>query len=129
MALDVAFSLTGDTKLMQALSNLAKELPVVALMSLVQSGEEIMTDSKENYVPVDTGNLRASGLVTIDVPNAQVNLSYGGPAIGYAIYVHEIDKNYNNGKSWKYLQAPLMLAQPKIVADLIARLDTALKNL
>jgi very-short-patch-repair endonuclease len=59
-------------------------------LALREEAERIMAISKEQYVPVDTGNLRASGHVK--TPQAvgslvYVDLGYGGAAAPYALCV------------------------------------------
>jgi hypothetical protein len=82
----------------------------VAGRSLYRSGEAIITISKEKYVPVDTGSLmnslQASPPVTTKA-SVRVELSAGGPSAPYAVHVHETNKNYNFGRTWKYLQTPV----------------------
>lgn len=60
--------------------------------ALYRVAQDIMRESKKNYVPVDLGVLRASGFV--DKPKRvgrelSVRLSYGGAAKAYALAVHE----------------------------------------
>ena len=75
---------------------------------LYQVGEVIMTDSKRNYVPVDTGDLRRSGVVL--PPEYQISgevvvkLGYGEE---YAKIVHDRAPSIGQGKV-KYLEKPLI---------------------
>lgn len=60
--------------------------------ALYRQAEKIMADSKNNYVPVDLGMLKASGYVEFpkdDGKTITVTLGYGGAASNYAVYVHE----------------------------------------
>jgi len=73
------------------------------------SGEIIMGEARDIYVPVDTGTLKSTGHVIGPTTNKRtsiVDLAFGGPAASYALEVHETNKAYNNGKVWKYLQTP-----------------------
>jgi len=98
--------------------------------TLYEEGERVMTIAKENYVPVDTGNLRASGYVDqpdYSVGGVTVELGFGGPAgggnvdgdsntqdVGYAVYVHEdLSKHHTVGQA-KYLETPIMDEQANI---------------
>jgi hypothetical protein len=81
--------------------------------ALYQEAELVMTDSKANYVPVDTGMLRSTGHV--DPPQmsgnqVSVTLGYGGPSAPYALRQHE-DLSYRHtvGQA-KYLEEPLLKA-------------------
>jgi len=58
---------------------------------LYESAEEIMTDAK-GRAPVDLGNLKGSGTVTLptDTPEGVVvRIGFGGPAAPYALIQHE----------------------------------------
>ncbi|RPH47100.1 MAG: hypothetical protein EHM91_06455 [Planctomycetota bacterium] len=75
-----------------------------------------MKMSKDNYVPHKTGTLRRSGQAhkaEVHGDDVTVDLSYGGAAAGYAVYVHEIPARhqppYGQGGQWKYLETPLKL--------------------
>lgn len=71
--------------------------------------KEIMAISQSTYVPVATGDLMGSGRVgnPLKKPNGDVvvEMMYGDPPI-YAINVHETQRNYKNGRQWKYLETP-----------------------
>ena len=98
--------------------------------SLFQSGQEIITRSKSEFVPILSGALRS----TLDALKPEtsggvttVNLVAGGPAAPYAVFVHEINKGYRNGKQWKYLETPAKEATPKIISNLKSSIKSALK--
>lgn len=81
--------------------------------ALYLEAELIMTDSKMNYVPVDSGMLRNSGTVlkpVVDSNGVTVVLGYGGPSADYAVVVHEYPPSYGQGKN-KYLSKPLNKAE------------------
>jgi len=70
-----------------------------------ETADEVMSESKERYCPVDTGELKGSGKVEVvknSIIEFHVRLSY---STQYAIYVHEIPYHHNHG-SWKYLSIP-----------------------
>lgn len=77
--------------------------------ALYREGAAIFEESQDE-VPLDTGNLRASG--KLDFPKIEgkdvvVEISYGGAAADYALYVHEdLEMNFRNGKKAKYLEDP-----------------------
>jgi hypothetical protein len=86
--------------------------------ALYLEAELIMTDSKTNFVPVDSGVLRNSGTVqkpTITNQGVTVVLGYGGPAAEYAVIVHEYPPNVGQGKN-KYLSRPLNKAERGLVS-------------
>ena len=114
---------------------------------LTLEAEEIMRISKEQYVPVDTGNLRASGHVqpfTINGDKVSVVFGFGGPSAEYALAVHENPRaGKTKGKSpkgrkyktwskvgqWKYLETPLKERVPVINQNLVKNLRYELKRL
>lgn len=86
--------------------------------ALYFEAELIMTDSKMNYVPVDSGMLRNSGTVkkpTITRNSVEVVLGYGGPSADYAVIVHEAPPNWGQGKN-KYLSKPLNKAERGMIS-------------
>jgi hypothetical protein len=107
-------TVSGLPKAVKAMKALGRKGPKVMGGALFREGEDIMGDSKEKFVPVLTGNLKSSGhveLPKITTNGASVQLGYGGPAVPYALAVHE---NPNAGKTdsgsqvgeWKYLETP-----------------------
>jgi len=94
--------------------------------ALFVEAERIMTDAKQNYVPVDTGALMGSGTVLkpeITGRRISVTLGFGGAAAPYAAVVHEYPKKYGQHKN-KYLSQPLNKANK----DMAIRLSQAVKN-
>lgn len=84
-----------------------------------RAAELIFTESQRR-VPVDTGNLKASGRLehaTGDSLTARV--SYGGTAAGYAGYVHETHPTRK-----KYLEEPARLAQARFAGDVATAIAT-----
>lgn len=103
------FRIAGLTEGIAALDMLdVSAIPAVA-GSLYRSTERIMTISKDQEVPLDTGALRSSGAVQIEqtATAVTVTLGYGGSASQYAVAVHEQNKNYKGGRKWKYLEDPI----------------------
>lgn len=104
-----------------------------ALMAWIyEEAEAIMTDSKEHYVPVDTGALKGSGFVekpTLNGTAIRVALGYGGPATGYALVVHERLGVHHPVGSAKYLEIPILNAKPSMGQRGAARLAAAFRAL
>lgn len=80
----------------------------------------ILNESKK-IVPVATGNLRASGKVERPQRTGNrytVEITYGGAAAPYALFVHEIPPStggrwgtgnkHKAGKTYKFLEIPVM---------------------
>ena len=86
-----------------------------ACQALDESANEIITISKENFCPVDKGDLKASGKDELIVDTSKEHtheLSYDTP---YAKIVHEVPYNHSNPPTaqWKYLEVALRLNEQK----------------
>ncbi len=82
-------------------------------------GEAIMTRSKRDFCPVDTGRLRSSGhvqLPEITRDEIVVRLSYGGAAATYAVIVHEDLTVHHPVGQAKYLERPVLEMAPGAAA-------------
>ena len=105
------------------LSKIARRYPERVGQALFREGEAIMLISKRDFVPVDTGNLRATGAVEpveFDGDVIRVRLVYGGPAALYAFIQHErLDYFHAVGQA-KYLERPLLDRVP-VLAKNVAR--------
>ena len=121
----MSLTLKGLDVVLKNLKQIEANTPQAAGAALFRRGEAIMTDSKQNYVPVDTGALRGSGHVQLPVVNGNevtVTLAYGGVAEAYAIPQHErLDYNHTVGGP-KYLERPLLEAGKTLAKDLAADL-------
>lgn len=134
----------GGEELKAAVESLGASAPKVIAGSLYRSAERIMADSKEHYVPVDSGNLRAGGFVEspeIGSHGITVTLGYAGP---YALAVHENPRAGKTGGlspsgrhykhwaavgEWKYLETPWKLAAPQIAEDLTQDVEAAVTEM
>ncbi len=108
--------ITGVIELEKALFSVRNAAPAKLAMGLRMEGERIMADAKQNYVPVVTGVLRASGRVHDVVQEGDTllcRLSFGGPAASYALLVHEAPPERGQGKN-KYLEKAVLAAAPHI---------------
>ncbi len=80
---------------------------------LLLEGEGIMAQAKE-LVPVDTGALRASGHVVGPIRRGvqiTFELVFGGPAVKYAVKVHEDLAAFHKTGIAKYLEVPFNAAK------------------
>jgi hypothetical protein len=105
----ISVEVTGLDKLIENLQQYGqKALQAIGAEMFIEA-EATMTESKQE-VPVDTGALRASGTVLLPVITAQdvvVEMGYGGPAVNYAVFVHEdLTKHHPTGKA-KFLEEPV----------------------
>lgn len=93
-------SLTGVEKVAKKVQDYGAKAGRHVAASLYYEAELMMTEAKR-LTPVDTGALRASGIVEQPViglggfgSDVSVRLGFGGPAAPYAVYVHEnLDPN------------------------------------
>lgn len=127
----------GDKELMRELKRQQRKHRGAVMAALFQEGASIFADSQEE-VPVDTGRLRASGLVYPDRASSTVFISYG---TAYALKIHEATEldakrkerselassnpgakvqGAQTGKS-KYLQDPFERASSGMLQRLAAR--------
>lgn len=122
--------LKGDKEMLEKLRKIAAKAPSLAAAALYHEGERVMRRAKSEFVPIDLGTLKNSGLVDPPVVQAGqwvVRLSFGGAASEYALAVHEhlsehspySWRNARNppvkfhpaGRGPKYLEKPLMDAK------------------
>ena len=81
--------------------------------------ELVLTEAKDQ-VPVKTGSLRRSGTMENQSSSRYIKIIIGFN-MKYAAAVHEIEKNYNFGKSWKYLENPFNAAIPNLLENVAKR--------
>ena len=110
------FELKGVREMVDRLQVKRQQVRAACADGLYHFGTAIMKMSKDNYVPHKTGALKASGQTGKAEHHGDtvtVELSYGGVAAPYAVYVHDIPARhqppYGQGGQWKYLEAPLKL--------------------
>ena len=117
----MSLTLKGVDVVLKNLRQIQTNVPDSAGAALFNRAEVIMTDSKQNYVPVDTGALRGSGHVQQPVKSGNeiaVTMGYGGVANAYAIPQHErLDYNHTVGGP-KYLERPLLEHGKTLARDL-----------
>lgn len=121
--------LQGTEDLARALRALNDRAMPALAKALFQEAETIMTASKI-ICPVETGALRASGVVM--PPEQQgtllsVTMGYGGPAAPYAVYVHErLDLHHAAPTQAKFLERPALEAAAGLEGRLAASLQAEL---
>lgn len=128
----VVMKLEGELVALQQLERARLGTRTITGVVMRGEGERIMQDSKENYVPVLTGALQATGRVEGPEESGgelAVELLYGGSGVDYAVTVHETDRAYRNGKSWKYLEIPANNAQQGMEGRMGGRIGAYLEGL
>jgi hypothetical protein len=121
----ITLTITGTEQLMAALQALGPKAQQVSGAALYQEAELIMADSKEFYVPVDTGTLKNSGHVQqpeIEGATVSVTMGYGGAAEDYAIVQHERLEFRHPVGGPKYLERPLLAAAANLAERLAGRI-------
>jgi hypothetical protein len=121
MAQSVTLEFTNLDRFRQALAAYQGDTVRAAAGALYREGERIMTRSKQEFVPVDTGALRASGRTQppeVTSTSITVVLSFGGASAPYALVVHENLQAHHAVGQAKYLEQPINEA----VAGMDARL-------
>jgi hypothetical protein len=136
-AVGVGFEFKGMQSLQRKLQKLSSDsVEGVTKKVLYNEAEKIMKTSKDKFVPVMDGNLRASGQVELPKKvsgKIRVQLGYGNNAVPYAIIVHEnprsgrtmgkgpsggVYKNYAKVGQWKYLEIPFNEARTRVISEL-----------
>ena len=96
--------------------------------ALYIEGEQIMAESKLNWVPVRRGVLRASGHVLPPQAGPIIVMGYGGPAVDYAVVQHErLDYIHRVGRA-KYLELPALKAASGLNQRVAKELRKRLKH-
>lgn len=110
-----------------------EDAPRFAARALREEADEAFIMS-QSIVPVRTGTLLTSGEVHgpfVKGSKVYADITYGGPAAPYAIYVHELPPSkasHDYPTRWKYLENPVRLYARNMgermtvrVLDMIAR--------
>lgn len=88
----IEFTVRGDEEMRARLRRLASAAPGRMSQALRVEAEEIMTRSKQEYVPVDLGTVRSSGHVKpVETRGKEISVTlvYGNAAAPYALSIHE----------------------------------------
>ncbi len=124
------FSIAGVKALVANLTGIAAATPKNIAAALYREAQIEMTESKKR-VPVDTGALRASGVVqkpVFDGKNISVTLGYGGPSVDYAFKVHEDLQAFHKVGQAKYLESVILESAPHLAERIAKRIDLKAKK-
>lgn len=115
--------------LARMLAEAGDEIVPALAQALYEEGQLAFAES-QRLVPRDTGTLAGSG--TLEPPDTTgtavtVRLGYGGAASDYALIVHE-DPNatHTGGRTFKYLEVPVLARVPKLEQNVAARINRIL---
>lgn len=118
-------SMKGAKEMAARLRELAVKTPLAVEKALFEEAGIEMTEAKRR-TPVDTGKLRASGLVHEPERkgrNISVELTFGNEEVDYAVPVHEnLDAFHEVGQA-KYLESTLKESAPHMKERLAKRLQ------
>jgi hypothetical protein len=126
---DIGIRLEGMDKLLQIVER-GGNAPRYLEMALTSEANVVLNQSKQ-IVPYEFGSLKTSGRVErpqVSANSINVEITYGGPSASYAVYVHEIPKNYNHGKQYKYLETPARAHAPVFTRKVKERLLAFLRQ-
>lgn len=100
----------GQSELISAIKQAAKGAPEVLALALYEEGQAAFRQTQKE-VPIRKGYLKNSG--RLHPPhqdtsgNVEVAITYGSTAAKYAPPVHDLNKNYRNGRKWHYVADPV----------------------
>ena len=121
-------------RLQRALTQSGPEGVKVAARALRNEAQEAFAHSQDE-VPVDTGALKNSGRLRPETGvfergnEVYVELTYGGSATEYSIYVHEnLEANHPHGKA-KYLEDPMSRQVLGISGRIADKVERATKGM
>jgi len=123
-------TLIGLDKLVQQITRGTQAGPSLS-RAVYAEATTVLNESKK-IVPVDNGFLKNSGKVEppkISPKETSVEVTYGGAAAPYALYVHEDpDARHAPGKTFKYLEIPAMAHADKFTDGVKARLFSYIRS-
>ncbi len=131
MTVRVKVAFANAEEVRQTFLKLGEGAVMATARGLYRAANEIMTDSKQHYVPFRFGTLRSSGYVAlpkVDKTKVVQHLGYGGAASAYALVQHErLDYKHTRGQA-KYLELPAIRHAPEISGLVTTELREALKR-
>lgn len=120
----------GMDKVLRGLAATGAQAAQLVAHSLNEEAQLVWRES-QRQAPYDTGVMRGSGRLhpaRVTGDRIEIEMTYGGEGAEYAIFVHEIPKNYNHGKKDHYLSDPLEAAAPQMGDRVAARLERKLRE-
>jgi hypothetical protein len=121
----LASGFEGQAALQAKLVRATKQLPNEVASALYTEALIIEKNSR-GRTPVDTGALRASHETSrpeISGDEISVTISVGGPAVPYAIKVHDDVEMYHKVGESQFLLKAVLEAAPKLANNLARRID------
>jgi hypothetical protein len=117
-------SVTGAAQVTRRLEQLAARMPQ-ELAKALREELEIESTESQRRTPVDTGALRQSHRVDVNVSNGEVSgtITVGGPAAPYSIEVHENLEAFHPIGEAKFLENTLNESRPHLAKRIAERVD------
>lgn len=119
----------GQDALIRVLTGAAAGAPEVLGQALYEEGQMAFKQSQKE-VPVRKGYLKNSGRLSQPMSTGagavSVEITYGSSAADYAAPVHDLNKNYRNGRKWHYVADPVKARIEGLEGRLIKRIDRIL---
>lgn len=116
----------GQTALIGALTGAARRMPEVLGLALFQEGEMAFRQTQKE-VPIRKGYLKNTGRLhqprQDGAGNVEVAITYGSAAAKYAAAVHDLNKNYRNGRKWHYVSDPVQATVQGMEGRIVKRID------
>lgn len=129
MADDFPTDLAGAEKLIAALDRAGARADDVLAEALHQEGQLAFRQSQKE-VPIRKGYLKDSGRLSQPERDGgggvEVTITYGSAAADYAAPVHDLNKNYRNGRKWHYVDDPVLARVNGLDGRLAKRIDRIL---
>jgi hypothetical protein len=132
MAGGVTMSLTGTDVLVRNCNTARTGMRTITGHAMKSEADAVMADSKENYVPIDTGALRDSGRVEgpeISGSEVSVEMLYGDATVDYAWTVHEDMSTPHKHGGAKFLETPFLMREQGLESRLVGLVGDALEAL
>lgn len=120
----------GNQQLARALLAAGPALVEDFARGIYEEGQLAFRQSQKE-VPVRDGFLKNSGrlhLPVISGTRVDVDITYGSSAVDYAAPVHELQKNYREGRKRYYLKDPVEARVPNMEARLARRIQRIVKQ-
>ncbi len=137
---------TGDGAMATRIGKIVTALPLLYNTVMHGEAENILADSQDNYVPVETDKLRDSGEIVLiplsgsKVVQAVVQFGRTMPSRAYALAIHEYPSRFSpptwksgvtiqwtkSGTGPQYLAKPLRKARAKMSIRVAAKLKVGI---
>lgn len=130
MGVEPELELVGLTDLIGMLTKMASSTVPLLGRALYEEGQLAFRQSQVQ-VPFRYGVLKGSGRIfppEIHGDHVDVSLGYGGAASAYALYTHNHDLHFKNGKKSHYLSDPVASRVPGMDARLLKRIEAVVKR-